>query len=177
MACQCLTWHVIVLGMAYQGKKRHVASQAVIDLRKALALTQQAFAVKLKSAITTVARWETTHPPHGQTLIRLAEEAQKARKASRGQDGERTPETQKLIDLMDTFKRLYLDEVFANLGGMEKILLRFHATKADPEPSVYFLAKLRGTDEIRAGYGLAGMSPALFDHHERLYGRKSEGKD
>src|SRR5712691_930163 len=82
-------------------KRRHAASDAVIALRQALGLTQQELAVKLlKSAITTVARYETSNPPRGDVLLRFATIAEK----------------KKLFVLRDVFRRLYLDDVLANLG-------------------------------------------------------------
>jgi hypothetical protein len=62
-----------------QQEKIHPASRAVVSLRNSLGKTQQAFAVEfVKTAVTTVARWETSHPPRGRTLIRLAEVADQA---------------------------------------------------------------------------------------------------
>ncbi|HXS93040.1 MAG TPA: helix-turn-helix transcriptional regulator [Candidatus Limnocylindrales bacterium] len=50
------------------------ASELIVDLRTKLGLTQQALASKLKTAVTTVARWETNNPPaRGKALMRLAE--------------------------------------------------------------------------------------------------------
>ena len=61
-------------------KGRDVRSQAVIDLRGKMGITQQTLAVEyMHSAITTVARWESSHPPRGEALIRLAELAKKHR--------------------------------------------------------------------------------------------------
>jgi transcriptional regulator with XRE-family HTH domain len=44
----------------------------VIGLREALSLNQQDFANRLSTAITTVARWETSRPPSGIALSALA---------------------------------------------------------------------------------------------------------
>ena len=41
-----------------------------------MGLTQQRFAVEVvETAVTTVSRWETTHPPSGDTLLKLADVA------------------------------------------------------------------------------------------------------
>lgn len=53
-------------------RKRSTQSSAVVSLRNALGLTQQDFAYQLGCAVTTVARWETSHPPHGLTAVKLA---------------------------------------------------------------------------------------------------------
>jgi DNA-binding XRE family transcriptional regulator len=51
-------------------------SSAVHELRFTIGQTQQQFAQTIKTAITTIARWETTRPPKGKWLIRLALTAQ-----------------------------------------------------------------------------------------------------
>lgn len=51
--------------------RRSVVSQALIELRKLIGETQQQFANRLGTAITTIARYETTRPPRGRVLVRL----------------------------------------------------------------------------------------------------------
>ena|ERR1017187_6798246 len=46
-------------------------SQAVRKLRLALGESQQAFAYRMKAAVRTIARWETTRPPKGKALADL----------------------------------------------------------------------------------------------------------
>lgn len=46
-------------------------SKAVRDLRTALQETQQGFAYRMKTAVRTIARWETVRPPKGKSLARL----------------------------------------------------------------------------------------------------------
>ena len=48
-------------------------SQSVKKLREALGQTQQQFAQTARTAITTIARYETGRAPHGRSLVRLAE--------------------------------------------------------------------------------------------------------
>jgi|HubBroStandDraft_6_1064221.scaffolds.fasta_scaffold701286_2 hypothetical protein len=82
-------------------KKRDSASEALISLRKAMGKTQQTFAVEvLKTAIGTVARYETSDPPRGDVLLRLGEIA-----ASHG-----------FKELRDKFQLLYLEGVQKSLG-------------------------------------------------------------
>jgi len=50
---------------------RHSVSRALIELRKLLGETQQQFASRLGTAITTIARYETSRPPRGRVLARL----------------------------------------------------------------------------------------------------------
>jgi transcriptional regulator with XRE-family HTH domain len=55
--------------------KKHTAhpiSEAVRELRTALGETQQQFAHRMKTAIRTIARWETIQPPQGETLNQMA---------------------------------------------------------------------------------------------------------
>lgn len=51
---------------------RKPISEAVIRLREALGENQQQFANRLGTAITTIARYETSRPPSGQILLYLA---------------------------------------------------------------------------------------------------------
>ena len=53
-------------------KDLNEVQQALLRLRSRLGLTQQALAVQLGIAITTVARWETSRPPRGAMLLKLA---------------------------------------------------------------------------------------------------------
>jgi transcriptional regulator with XRE-family HTH domain len=51
-------------------------SKNVKELRLAMGLTQQQFAHKMHTAITTIARWETGRAPRGKSLLDLAKLAQ-----------------------------------------------------------------------------------------------------
>ena len=50
-------------------KQRHPVAQAVRQLRIALGESQQQFAYRTKTAIRTIARYETTDPPGGKRLM------------------------------------------------------------------------------------------------------------
>jgi transcriptional regulator with XRE-family HTH domain len=63
-------------------RDRHSLSIAVTELRHELGETQQQFACRLGCAVTTVARYETSHPPSGKVLDNL----QKIAKASKRND-------------------------------------------------------------------------------------------
>src|ERR1019366_425037 len=94
---------------------RNEASAAVIALRKALGMTQQRFAVEtLKTAITTVARYETSHPPRGPVLLRLAEIAEQSGQLAYRDSAEGGGSA--FIKLALVFQRLYIEEVIQNLG-------------------------------------------------------------
>jgi transcriptional regulator with XRE-family HTH domain len=50
---------------------KQTVTQAVRELRHALHESQQAFAYRMKTAIRTIARYETVRPPHGKVLAQL----------------------------------------------------------------------------------------------------------
>jgi hypothetical protein len=55
-----------------KAKQRDPASQALVDLRNAMELTQQEFAVDiLDCATTTISRYESFGPPKGEMLLKL----------------------------------------------------------------------------------------------------------
>jgi transcriptional regulator with XRE-family HTH domain len=91
----------MLVGMKRHEMPRSAASQAVIDLRTQLGESQQRFAERtLKSSIMTVSRYEGKFPPRGDALLRLAEVADK----------------KNLPDLADTFRKLYLEDVYNTMG-------------------------------------------------------------
>ncbi len=105
-------------------KRRHAASAAVIALRQAMGMTQQRFAVvALKTAITTVGRYETTHPPRGEALLHLAKIA----------------DQNDLPDLAHRFRRLHWDDL---LSAYEGITLDAEANAG------WLIMKLNGRERI-----------------------------
>jgi transcriptional regulator with XRE-family HTH domain len=120
----------MLLTMSEHEKQRHAASQAVIDLRAALNKTQAQFAVEtMKTAVTTVGRWETSHPPRGEALLRLAEVAAHSKDSS----------------LAGEFYELYLLDVIAHLP-FDLLLAR--ATETQPNRG-FLIEKLIGDDELK----------------------------
>jgi transcriptional regulator with XRE-family HTH domain len=75
--------------------EKNKLTEAVRDLRSALGETQQTFASRMKTAIRTVARWETTRPPSGASLAQL----------------ERLAATKGLEDLTAVFRAALADEL------------------------------------------------------------------
>jgi len=57
-------------------KPRTAVQHALIELRRQLGLTQLQLALLLDVTPTTTARWETTHPPRGPALLRIAQFAE-----------------------------------------------------------------------------------------------------
>jgi hypothetical protein len=124
--------------MARNERAGHKAKRALIALRKALGKTQQAFAVEiLKTAITTVARYETSHPPRGEVLLRLADIA-----LSNGH-----------ADLAGEFRFIYLDEILKNL--------KFDTIIDPVGRRGYLLSKLSGPDEIELAQSFLWIKSGL----------------
>jgi transcriptional regulator with XRE-family HTH domain len=129
----------MLLVMPEREKQRNETSSAVIALRKAMGMTQQRFAVEaLNVAIATVARYETSHPPRGEVLLKLAGIAKQ------NASGNPINIAQPLIDLSDTFLGLYIEEVRSNLGFQ----LLFSPGRGKEGAYGYILDKLTGRDEI-----------------------------
>ena len=103
----------------------------VIELRAALGDTQEKFAARLRTALSTVARYETSRPPTGGMLMRLAAIAE------RNAIGRKVDDAKVFTDLATTFKRLYLDEVFQEMGVDHNMLVQF------PDGEMYVLAKFK----------------------------------
>src|ERR1035437_1530289 len=53
-------------------EQKSSVSQAVRSLRVSLGESQQAFAYRMKTAVRTIARWETVRPPQGKFLAGLS---------------------------------------------------------------------------------------------------------
>ncbi len=91
---------------------RHPISQAVLELRKAMGMTQTTFAIKvLKMAVSTVARFETSTPPRGDVLIKLAAIAH---------DCYTREQWTQFSQLRNTFRDAYIAEVQQKLALIEK---------------------------------------------------------
>jgi transcriptional regulator with XRE-family HTH domain len=87
--------------MVEYSKPRDAASQALIELRNKMGLTQAGLAIAyLKTAVTTVAKYETSHRPPTEMLLRLSEIA-----------NEHAPE------LAGQFKIFYLEDVLKAVGN------------------------------------------------------------
>jgi hypothetical protein len=128
-------------------KPRDAASRAVIALRTALGKTQQTFAVEdLKSAVTTVARYETSHPPRGDALLRLAEIADQAIPKHR--------ETQTdLIKLRENFRRMYAEDVLQKIGFQLSLVPK---TRSRPVQA-FLLLKLEGAEEVLGAHSFYNL--------------------
>jgi hypothetical protein len=96
-------------------KTRDAASDALVALRKGMGKTQQTFAVEvLKTAITTIARYESSNPPpRGEVLLRLRDVARE----------------HGLHELSNRFELLFMEDI---LGKLTYRLTRFPATETHP---------------------------------------------
>jgi transcriptional regulator with XRE-family HTH domain len=113
-------------------RTRLAAKRAVVALRNALDLTQQKFAGISNTAVTTIARYETSHPPSGKVLLRLAEIAQ--------ENG--------LLDLSIQFRLIYLEEVLGDEYWSTANLSWWSPGEMGPNPYGYLVVKLSGDEEI-----------------------------
>lgn len=119
-----------ILRLAMLQKMRHPASEALVTLRAALGMTQSEFSRNiLSTSKITLARYETSHPPSGDLLLRLAAIAAK--------HGQR--------ELQRTFQILYYEELFKQLGGPRLTVI------ATTPPKGYLMLELIGAEELKAG--------------------------
>jgi hypothetical protein len=117
-------------------KPRGAASELLITLRKAMGKTQQTFAVEvLKTAIGTVARYETSDPPQGELLLRLQEIA----------------DEHGLPRIGFQFELLYRKEMQKKLSAP---LVVFDIDSPTREKEGHLSLLLRGNNAIRAAYNL-----------------------
>jgi transcriptional regulator with XRE-family HTH domain len=91
-----------------KSKRNDPASVLLVDLRKAMKMTQQEFAVQvLQGAITTVSRYESGNPPpRGEVLFRLSDIAHK----------------HGLRELSSQFRVLYLEDVLKAVGSQVTVI-------------------------------------------------------
>jgi hypothetical protein len=105
-------------------------STALIELREALKLTQQRFAVEVMHvAINTIGRWESTLPPTGGVLLTMADIAHR----------------NNLIELSNTFSQFYMDEWIQMLGSLSGVVMQKSGTNEG-----YLAIKLQGPGELLA---------------------------
>jgi hypothetical protein len=140
--------------MKENDRTRHATSDALIALRQAMKMTQAQFAVLvLDCAITTVGRYETTHPPQGDLLLRLGKIAkQEANKQERS-----AAERQIFIDLGDRFSELYVQDVHDRLGWD---LMMIPKTEAEREHA-HVLTRVNGERAIKLANYFIWVARAL----------------
>jgi hypothetical protein len=128
----------ILVAMTSDEKKRDAASEALISLRKALGKTQQTFAVEvLKTAIGTVAHYETSDPPRGDVLLRLGDIA-----ASHGFE-----------ELKHKFQLLYLEGVQKSLG----VQFTWIPPTGSQQARGYLNVPLSGNDALAGAQAFMGI--------------------
>ena len=132
---------------------RDTASTALVALRTAMGKTQQQFAVEvLKTAITTVARYETSHPPRGEVLLRLATIANEAA------HGRPLKVAEPLLELAGVFHGLYFEEVLRNFGAKTDFLVSIPKTATRPAVG-YLVSRIEDPEKMRAAVRyLRGLS-------------------
>lgn len=139
--------------------KRDPASLALIELRKALKMSQAEFAIKLMDvAPITVYRLETTDPPRGDTLLRLAEIADKApcEIYSDEKDPDEPSEWDVLQELRDRLLGMFLDDVVSRIG-----VPFFQIVEKGKRRHAFLLMRLNDTESMGAAYSFVTASKAL----------------
>ena len=137
----------MIPGMRSANMPRSAASCAALALRTALGMTQQQFAVEIvKTAIGTVAVWETGRPPKGDVLLRLADVA--------WEHGQwlLAEEFSKLFleEVMPRLRRTMVRHVFAD-STSGYVLCRFDNAKAAAEGAVFLRRSARDLAAIGEG--------------------------
>lgn len=122
--------------MGSNEKTGEAAKRALVSLRKALGKTQQTFAVEiLKTAVATVARYETSNPPRGDVLLRLSNIAADHRQ----------------LGLSDEFLCIYLDQVLENVARSKTTpagTMFIIPENQQRESHGYLLLKLEGQQQV-----------------------------
>jgi hypothetical protein len=144
-------------------KERSPANRLVVALRKALGITQVELARDyLKCAWGTVARYETTHPPKGDALLKFfnvvdlsAAEVEKEFRAAKEMrvKEELLKKCDHLHQLGDRFLALYFEE---QLDTLPKTLFFMSPTRWQ-EPCAYLIAKLKGGDAYLAALAFLNL--------------------
>jgi transcriptional regulator with XRE-family HTH domain len=133
--------------------RRNATSRAIIALRRAYGMTQTTFAVDvLKIAVATVARWETSHPPTGKTLLKLADIARERASTLFG------PTAEPFYTLDGVFRGLYADEFMRNIQRQHKAVSNdyclFIPETATGGPALYRFSRRVTPAAINAEAGL-----------------------
>jgi transcriptional regulator with XRE-family HTH domain len=125
-------------------RPRSEISEAVISLRKALGDTQQQFAQRIKTSITTIARWETNRPPSGHVLRVLSRFAHDAG----------------LKEFAEIFGKAYVDESGSERPEDELLRAALY-TLAENRGKAWLIAELRSLISD-AKKGLELLHPEVF---------------
>jgi predicted transcriptional regulator len=101
-----------------EGKQRDPASRAAIRLREELGMTQDRFAKEvLGLSWASVAKYETTHPPKGEQLLRLMDVAALASKAPSVEIEKREVFSRLRKELMHLYIGEFRNNVLIRLGS------------------------------------------------------------
>jgi transcriptional regulator with XRE-family HTH domain len=133
---------------------REPASLLLIELRRALGMSQAEFAIKLMDvAPITVYRLETTTPPRGDVLLQLADIAGKA--IDELFDDDETGAS-KLQDIRDRLLGMFLEEVIKRIG-----IPFTHVLKGDRPHHGFLTMRLDDIESLKAAYSLVIALAAL----------------
>jgi transcriptional regulator with XRE-family HTH domain len=161
--------------MRRKGRERSTASKAVIELREALGLSQGEFASKvLLLSEISVARYETSHPPRGEQLLRLKEIAD--RQASwllQKVEDKRTDASEKdprdlekmltYVRLAERFASLYIEDL-VKLSPREFVTVR--ASANEPEHG-YLVLRVDGIENVIAAQDFLSVIQGLKSKNKK----------
>jgi hypothetical protein len=140
--------------MTDNDKRRNPTSSALIELRKEMGMTQAQFAVLvLDTAITTISRYETTHPPQGDQILRFRDIAkEQAAREPKGSEKHRA-----FVKLADLFSNLYVEDAMKKMG--EHALI---SPKTDTEREhAHLLTRVNGKGAVTLATTLVLLEPYL----------------
>jgi hypothetical protein len=158
-------------------KGKHPASKAVIKFRESLGMSHGQFAREiLKRAETSVARYETTQPPKGKTLLNLYAAAMRKAEFCRRESLTSRPRSikhdenfkkwQLYAEIADRFLGLYYEELLREAPKNPFIV----GVSRWEDSHAYVLAKLYGHPGIAAAEALLAIAPALCSENEAKRG-------
>jgi hypothetical protein len=137
-----------------KGKERDKASQALIDLRIAMGMSQGEFADNVMGlSEISIARYETSHPPRGEQLIRFAEIADQQGRLAK--DNHRRQYSFAMI--ADRFRVLYVAGLVDSAPAQ---LTMVRASTEEPEHG-YLLTKVEGEQGLRSAQNYLSILAAL----------------
>jgi transcriptional regulator with XRE-family HTH domain len=155
------------------GKERSPASRAVVDLREELGLSQARFAAEVMNlSWASIAKYETTHPPKGEQLVRLMEATLSQAKRSS------EPRASALRAIADRFKSLYRSEVDAKAnpssGDVQELAVRVSTAIQEISQRALSLRKVTQADVDGIAKALREWLPAVKELAARAQDLKRE---
>jgi transcriptional regulator with XRE-family HTH domain len=132
--------------------ERAAASKAVRELRELIGYSQTELAGRLDVSLGTVARWETSNPPQGEVLLKLADIAK-----AEGVEALRPSSWLALRALTVRFQVIFADELI-NFAPAKLI---WEPASVDRNAHGYLFMKIDAPEGLRAASSFLSLIPAL----------------